>query len=480
MIASLMAALTALAAGGAPQKTAGGLAASPPAPAGAAERASAKIDWARTAQAPGYEKATAHAPRFEDKSIWPVSGKAQFLKEKWAPGRLLVWAHPGQSANVKDRRAKLDVYNLKNWINAATGRPAGSFPDADTDILLPASETPYTVSWKKRDQEHFPITVRHLTVARNAQWYSSGLKLHGSIWLKRGGAMGNHGSLAPVGSRHTFFRNDNGDPSLPRRADGSNVSQYISFNRPRGSCEFLGDFSTGDEFRVFAGTFIIGRDSRVRPGRNASPFIEKPAKLVLLDGAALAKWCNQLAVTDLRVMGTLQGGLPDRPLTRDAFVGVSYQNTNGTKFYDNGLLSPPRNRSLESRVVPLLFLEGSRLMTYSRNVARATLVIGWSGVDAKDWHAAGLSFRRMDPKSQAYLVQQLDKLPKGITAAFVPGVEVDGVRFDWFLKGGLLLTDPSARRSWKRVTYGPHNKAAPDELYHKPGEISFKHGGYAP
>jgi hypothetical protein len=30
------------------------------------------------------------------------------------------------------------------------------------------------------------------------------------------------------------------------------------------------------------------------------------------------------------------------------------------------------------------------------------------------------------------------------------------------------------------VTYGPHNKAAPDELYHKPGEISFKHGGYAP
>ncbi len=449
------------------------------APTARASEPSAKINWAKAAEAPGYAKASASDPHFEDRAVWPLSGKELFLKQSWAKGRLLVWARPGESADVKNRRATLSAYDLKNWIDAATGQPPRTGPDADTDILLPASDTPYTVSWKKDEVEHFPVTVRHLTVERNARWYSSGLKAHGNIWLKRGGGMGNHGSLEPRGEGHAFFRNDNGDPSAAERTEGSSVSQYIQFNKKAGvSCEFFGAFSTGDEFRVLSGTLIIGPDSRVQPGRNATPYIAAEGRLVLLDGAVLAKWCNQISIVDLRVLGTLQGGLAERPLTRDAFVGISYQNTNGTKFYGNGLLSPPRNRSLEDRLVPLMVLEGAHVKTVSTDVEKACLVIGWNGLDAKGWHADGLAFRRSDPKAQDYLKQQLDKLPKGVTAAFDAGAEVDGVRFDYFLRGGILTADPAARRSWKHVFFGQHNKAAPEELFRKVSKINWKQGTY--
>jgi len=446
----------------------------------AAAKPSTKINWVKTAESSGYEQATATAPDFGNKSVWPLTGNERFLEQQWPAGRLLVWAHPGQSANVKSRQAKLNAYDLKNWVDVATGKQPTRGLDENTDVLLPASETPYVVSWKKAGVEHAPVTIRHLTVGRNARWYSSGLRLHGSIWLKRGGGMGNHGSLSPIGKTHSFFRNDNGDPSARLRSDETGVSQYISFNKPGGSCEFLGAFSTGDEFKLYAGSLIIGSDSRVMPGRNATPFIEGAGTLVLLDGAAFAKWCNQLAVIDLRVSGTLQGGLPERPLTRDAFVGVSYQNTNATKFYDNGLLSPPRNRSLESRTVPLLFAQGARLRTYSPDLEKASLVIGWHGIDAKKWHAdgVGVSFRRMDPKAQNYLVQQLDKLPKGVTAAFQPGVELNGVRFDHFLEGGILLLDPAAPKAWKNVSYGPHNQAEPKRLLRAVKRVDFRRGSY--
>jgi len=49
-----------------------------------------------------------------------------------------------------------------------------------------------------------------------------------------------------------------------------------------------------------------------------------------MDGGVFAKWCNQIHVIDLRLKGTLSGGLPERPLKRDACFGISYQNSNET------------------------------------------------------------------------------------------------------------------------------------------------------
>jgi hypothetical protein len=439
----------------------------------------AKVEWTKAAKSPAYVKATAWAPAYDDKAIWPVCGKEKFLKQGFEGGRVLVWAKPGQSADVKKRDNALDAYDARNWIDAATGKAPQKVLGEDCDIHLPASDTPYTVSFKKADVEHAPVTVRHITVERGAGWYSAGLKAHGNIWVKAGGRIGNHGALVLAGDKNTFFRNDNGDPSTPQRSEGSEVSQYITFDKAGASGEFIGTFSTGDEFRVFNGTLIVAPDSRVMPGRNASPLIEKGGTLALMDGAAFGKWVNQLAVIDLTCRGTLQGGLPDRPLRRDAFVGVSYQNTNGTKFYDSGALVAPQGRNLESRTVPLIFTESASIKTFSDDLKTASLVIGWVGLDAKDWHASGAGFKRSDPKSQQYLTQQLDKLPKGlVTAAFEKGVQVDGVRFDSFQAGGILMVAPDERSGWKNVAYGPKNQVKGDELFRKLTKLDSRGASY--
>jgi hypothetical protein len=432
--------------------------------------------------AAGYAAATAGEPQFADKAIWPISGKERFLKQEWTKGRVLVWARPGESADVKDRRSKLDAYDTANWIDAATRKPPASLLDAETDIVLPASTTPYTVSFKKGDQEHAPVTLRHLTVQPGAGWYSAGLLAHGNIWIKSGGRIGNHGSLALVGGKHTFFRNDNGDTSSAQRGDGSEVSQYITFSKEQDiSAEMLGAFSTGDEFRVIKGTLIIGPDSRVRPGRNATPYINKEATLAVLDGSRFGKWCNQICAIDLIVMGTLQGGLPERPLKREAYVGISYQNSNGTKFYDTDALKPPaQNRSLELRVAPLLLADGSRIKTYSEDLNKACLTIGWVGLDAKLWHAnpQDVGFKRMEPAAQKHLTQQLDKLPKFVTAAFAGSVDVDGVRFDRFAKGGLVLAKGVDRSGWKNVLFGRENEGTEKELFRTVSSVNIKAGTY--
>jgi len=439
--------------------------------------ASQPVVWSKSADAPGYAKATAGDPNFDDKAVWPLTGKEKFLGETWPATRLLVWAHPGESGGDGGRGVKHQVFTASNWIDAATGKPASKLPDANTDILLPASKTDYHVSYRKGGQEHSPFAIRHLTVESGAYFRTSGLKVTGNVWVKRGGGMGNHGSLGFLGGRNTFCRNDNGDPSVPQRTEGSSVSQYISFNKPGGSCEFFGTFSTGDEFKVYAGTFIIGPDSRVQPGRNATPFVKKPATLALMDGAAFGKWCNQIHFFDLHCEGTLQGGLPERPLTRDAYVGLTYQNPNGTKFYPSGIDTWPKKKQMEDRLVPLLFYSGSRIKTYSADMQKACLVITWVGLEAKEYYTSKMLFRRMSKAGQAYLVKQLDSLPKYVMAAFAKGVSVDGVRFNRFLKDGILLADPSARQSWRNVFFGDENQVPAEQLLRK-ADVNFNSGSY--
>jgi hypothetical protein len=131
------------------------------------------------------------------------------------------------------------------------------------------------------------------------------------------------------GSRHTFFRNDNvaAGPqdagsifaNIPGSRRGKLMcSQYFTFNKEKGkSVEFLGHVSVLDEFRIYGRTVIAGRDSKLQPGRNATPIVDRDGVLALLDGAYLGSWCNNWGIPDLSVeRGTVQGGLPDRPLTR--------------------------------------------------------------------------------------------------------------------------------------------------------------------
>jgi hypothetical protein len=104
------------------------------------------VDWYATVKSPNYDKATAGDPHFDDKTLWPgVTGKELFVKQQWpAPKRVLIWAHPGESAsNVKSSKgATHDPFAPASWRDAK-GAPATEVVfDEETDLVFPSSETP--------------------------------------------------------------------------------------------------------------------------------------------------------------------------------------------------------------------------------------------------------------------------------------------------------------------------------------------------
>jgi hypothetical protein len=430
---------------------------------------------------------SAHAPRFEDKKLWPnLTGKEYFTSEKWPAATVLVWAHPGESGGGKTRATKHDPFDPANWIDEASGKPATSLPDGGVDVVLPPASEPYVVSWSVKGKEHNPMDVRHLTVGRNAGWSSSGLNIYGNLWVMEGAKFSNHGATTPKGSRHTFLRDDrpheeskgeNGEKVGDAMKDRPFLSQYLKFEKENASCEMLGKFSFTDEFNISKGMLIIGPGSIVMPGRNATPWVGEGASLVLLSGSRFGKWLNQISQVDMILSGTLQGGLPERPLTQDALFGISYQNTIGAKFYDNGLLEVPRNRSLETRITPLLITDTAVIRSISAQ-PDAQLVIGWLGLDAKNWHAATQEMRRIDAASKDYLVKQLDTLPKKVTAAVAKGAKFENVKLNHFAKGGILVLDGGLPAGWKNVTVGPESEGSLTELVRKVSSIDFKTGSY--
>ena len=102
--------------------------------------------------------------------------------QHWPQARLLVWARPGVSG----------LFHLPgNWLE--DGGPASNGPDADTDVLLPATRRPYVVR-PEIDGEGSEVACRHVTIERNAGFAIGSLArkvitIHGNAWVKRGGRL---------------------------------------------------------------------------------------------------------------------------------------------------------------------------------------------------------------------------------------------------------------------------------------------------
>ncbi len=441
--------------------------------------------WAEAARAPGYADATAHEPHYADKAVWPdLTGRERFVGATWPKGRRIVWARPGVSAGI--RGAKATAHDLSNWIDAATGKPPASLLDEHTDVFLPPADEPYTVNWRKAGGgEHQPVKVRHVTVSPNAGWSSAGAYIHGNLWIKRGGRFGNHGACRFVGAEHTFFRNDNtGGLGVYayRENPGTHMTQYFQFTKasPDVSVEVLGHSRAGDECRIEVGTIVVGVESVLQPGRNAVPYVKAEATLALMDGARFGKWCNQISDCDMELAGTLQGGLPERPLARDALFGLAYHNHNGTDFYDRHTGPPThgmRFHNMNRRVAGMVVSEGARIRACTEDPAKATLVIGWFGLDAKEWEVEH-ALKRASGEDRAYMAKKLAGVPKKIAVVFEPKTRVENVRFDHVAEGGLVLLDPTVRAEWKNVSYGADCAGKPDERFARPKDYSARSRTY--
>jgi len=434
--------------------------------------------WREAARSPTYDQATAVNPGFSDKTLWPVlSDKELYLKQEWPKARLLMWAHPGKNGSPKPKAGGLSSIDPANWLE--DGKPAARLWDENTDILLPSADKSYDVSCRDGGVKQI---YRHITVERNACFNGGGdgvgRQIKGNVWIKRGGRMGSQGATSFLGTKHTFFRCDN-DGSMNKHPESyTSLAQYFEFSKTDGgTVECLGVAQSGDEFGVHACLVIIGPDSVVQAGRNANPVIDRGGTLALLDGAYFGKWVNDWEGPELIVSGgTLQGGLPERPLTRSCTVNLGFKNHTRAQ-YDGPGAEERFGKKVEYARVPSMIVESaSTLRSFSSDIARARLVVtymGERGVNGGrpipnigsgwgDWEYGFWTQRRPDVKER---YKWFDALPRGIDVLFARGVAIDGVEFDHLRKGGLMCQDPEARKAWKNVFFGNHNYAAEAELF---------------
>lgn len=433
----------------------------------------AKSAWTATY---AYGTATAHEPRFEDKKLWPhLTGKEYFIQTRLPKARVLVWAKPGTTG---DQRG-LDPIKPANWIDADTGKPATAAIDASTDIVLPAADKRYVIDFQNaghgHDKDGVNLTARCITIGANAQLNLPDANCSGHLWVQHGGHLTIDVTCAFVGGDQTFARNDN-ECIVPDACgrDRTYLCQYLQFNKAtrEASVEFLGHFHTGDEFQIQAGTLIVGADSVMEMGREASPYIEKNGRIVLMDNGYLGKWSNDFHCHDLDVRGgTLQAGFPDRLLTRSAQIRIGFKNYTQARFIgdtkdaDGELIT--LSDAMQDRVTGLLLRAGSTLRTHTADPARATLVITALPVEYPLTFIRGAVgtpeyTEHMSIKKSLYA--WIEKLPKGIDVSIAKGVTVEGVTFDSLRKGGLMLQDAADRDQWKHVAYGSANAGGGDQL----------------
>jgi len=392
-----------------------------------------------------YAGAAAHEPHYDNGALWSAEQrKAAFVEQEWPKARLLVWATPGKTVRS---RAFADP---ENWLE--DGKPATEPIDGNTDLVFPDADQEYRVS---PSRERVLVPVRHLTIGRNAKMAlePGGFDVYGNIWIRRGGSI--RGFRFLKGTTHTFVRSDNP------------ASLYLSLHLhvrkpPEASVEFLGNFETGDDFNMNSGTTIIGPDSRFCPGDRSIQGIYPDARLVLMSGARFHKRGNQHYGNDVVVAGAILAGTPERPLTRDCFLGLSYKDK-AARFPDPGHKRFPPGKP-EHR--GLVVLKEGQLAVHSADPARARLVVGWHGREIVS---------RSRTIKQADWMAAAQEIPHRIDLVLLGDVQLKGVVFRDLHDGGIQMADPEMHLEWKHVTFGTGNAAEPKGLYRKyTGTTEFK------
>ena len=445
-------------------------------------------------------KPTADNPQYGDKKVWPtLVGDEYFQKTKWEKKRLLIWNINGSAKNIRGRRGGLEGRTAGNWINAATGKPARSVPDMDTDIILPDSDKPYVVNFYsvKGVKASF---CRHMTIGRNATIrlaghpHSNSFRILGNLWVRATGKIDTYGQMHFIGSNDTFLRQDwPEDGELKKMHDQRLVAPYepkaklleqpwahgrITYffihNKTAGkSTEVIGYVGAIDEVRITSGRFIVGRMSRFISLGPASVTVNKGAKVVLMDASQCSHGQNQFVNRDWNVAvgGEVTGGTPDRPLKRDAYMGVGYRNWRN--------LPVPERSNSKKKTKPQsgpkhyygydgqnARIQGD-LIGYPAKGTEARLVVCWQRISAGGaggWGRTDEGFKKVFPK-----------MPPKITI-WIESAKVENVRFDDLHRGGILTPRANIYKStgWKNVTFGDECLSKdPKELFR---EINPKKG----
>ena len=372
-------------------------------------------------------EATAINPNFADKTLWPADvEKTAYFKEKWKPVRVLVFAKAGDVVNGGWRDLRIsDITAAENW--QENGKPAASGPDENTDVIFPSSRNRYLAG----GSESGDLVARHIAVGSNAFVSAGGMHIYGNVWVKGGGHLFGHQSEI-TGDKNTFMRDDNRNDDF--------MCNKSSFAKAKGaSMEALGQWSQDDEMRIKSGTVIIGPDTVYRPGDRGGHRLWPDAALILMSGARLESIGNKYDDRDWVVSGTLQAGTKERPLTKDATMGLSFKV--------HGELMLPSSNGDDTG---LALNPGGTISVISATPKTARLVFCWSG---RAHRFGGVP-------------EGLDSYPhkEKIKLTLLGKTNLDGVLFQDVRPGGIALADPATSKAWKNVTYGEKNEGPGDKL----------------
>ena len=426
-------------------------------------------------------KPTADNPQYQSKDAWPMLiGDEYFTKQKWEKGRTYIWnvQKSIEAAEQSRRRRDPDATDPSNWIDVATGKPATELPDMDSDLILPDSETPYKAALG--DVNGKGAFCRHVTICRGAAFSSWGVRGHrfllfGNLWIRPGGSMRTgQGTLVFAGDKNTFLRYDWPEDGVlkklhdnravsPYKVNGeivktpwltNTIGTYMAHDKVEdASTEVLGFACMADEVGIKSGTFIIGRDSRFVTTGPSSVSINGGARVVLMDGAQCSHGQNQFVNRDWGVQNGAEvtGGTPDRPLKRDAYMGLGYRNWRNL---------PVPQREGEKKPIPTTaggtklhyayggynaMVQGD-LIAYPAPGSDAKLVVCWQRISsggAGSWGRTDEAFQKVFP----------DFLPK--IAIWVSGTsKIENVRFDDLHRGGIVTAKIETFEDWKNVSFG--------------------------
>jgi hypothetical protein len=426
-------------------------------------------------------KPTADNPQYGDKKTWAsLVGDEYFQKEKWEKGRTYIWnvKKSVEASKKSRRRGGLDGFDPSNWIDAATSKPATELPDMNTDLILPDSETPYNAALGQKDKKG--AFCRHVTIGKNAKFSSWGARHHrfrlfGNLWIRPGGEMKTgQGTIVFSGDKHTFLRYDwpedgvlrklhNDRTVSPYKKNGvivktpwatNTIGTYMAHDKAKDiSTEVLGFARMADEVGIKSGTLIIGRDSRFVTTGPSSVSINKDGKVVLMDGAQCSHGQNQFVNRDWGVSPGAQvtGGTPDRPLRRDAYMGIGYRNWMN--------LPIPQRQGDKKKIFTMA--DGTKLyyaytganaqirgdlIGYPAKGTDARLVVGWQRISsggAGSWGRTDDTFKEVFPKIA----------PK-IRIVIGADAKIENVRFDDLPRGGIVTPGTDIFKNWKNVSFG--------------------------
>ena len=356
------------------------------------------------ADSPAYAEATAHDPKYDDRSLWPAwVEKTDFIKQEWSKARVLVWA------KTEGRMRNLEMSDPEYWLE--DGAPEKKGPDENTDIVVPSPPASARRGYMIHGEPACP--ARHVTVEPGVRVGVRMFSVYGNVWVKRGASF-SHIRLG--GGANTFMRSDDEKPNF--------AANKIAFNRPPdNSVEWIGCWLVNDELDLFSGRFIVAPDSTFLPGDRSSQRIYPKAELILLSGSTFEKRAVQFALHDVQVTGELLVGTAERPLTRDATLGLC------AKLKKTYLNAKPSHIGL------VLYKEG-RIAVHSTDPEQARLVIR----------------RNTRPPASNRVPAELEKdMAGGLEMLLLGETALNGVEFRDVLRGGIRMPDPNAAGQWESV-----------------------------